>query len=113
MRGLKSTIALAGRADRAGRVHLLRRLEEAGLRAAETKAKAFTVEADQIEEIQIKPAAGRGSRAAEDERHVAAGRARKDGCRPGPAHECGHEPRVRSRSTASSTTTRLTSRSTA
>jgi hypothetical protein len=30
--------------------------------AAETKAKAFTVDADQIEEIQIKPASGEASR---------------------------------------------------
>ena len=63
MRGLKSTVALAVvLLGLVGYIYFVDSKKPAS-GAAETKAKAFTVEADQIEEIQIKPAAAESSRA--------------------------------------------------
>ncbi len=63
MRGLKSTIALAVvLLGLVGYIYFVDSKKPAS-GAAEIKAKAFTVEADQIEEIQIKPAAAESSRA--------------------------------------------------
>ena len=63
MRGLKSTIALAVvLLGLVGYIYFVDSKKPAS-GAAETKAKAFTVGADQIEEIQIKPAAAESSRA--------------------------------------------------
>ena len=63
MRGLKSTIALA--VVLVGLVAYIYFVDAKKPASGdpETKAKAFTVEADQIEEIAIKPAAGESSRA--------------------------------------------------
>ena len=62
MRGLKSTLVLV--VVLAGLVAYIffvdRKKPASG--APEVKAKAFTVDADQIEEIQIKPASGEASR---------------------------------------------------
>ena len=62
MRGLKSTIALL--VVLIGLVAYIYFVDskKPASGAAETKAKAFTVDADQIEEIQIKPASGDASR---------------------------------------------------
>lgn len=62
MRGLKSTIALV--AVLVGLVAYIYFVDskKPASDAAETKAKAFTVDADQIEEIQIKPSSGEASR---------------------------------------------------
>lgn len=62
MRGLKSTIALL--VVLIGLVAYIYFVDskKPASDAAETKAKAFTVDADQIEEIQIKPASGEASR---------------------------------------------------
>jgi hypothetical protein len=63
VRGLKSTVALAVvLLGLVGYIYFVDSKKPAS-GAAETKAKAFTVEADQIEEIQIKPAAAESSRA--------------------------------------------------
>ena len=63
MRGLTSTIALAVvLLGLVGYIYFVDSKKPAS-GAPETKAKAFTVEADQIEEIQIKPASGASSRA--------------------------------------------------
>jgi len=63
VRGLKSTVALAVvLLGLVGYIYFVDSTKPAS-GAAETKAKAFTVEADQIEEIQIKPAAAESSRA--------------------------------------------------
>jgi len=63
VRGLKSTIALAVvLLGLVGYIYFVDSKKPAS-GAAEVKAKAFTVEADQIEEIQIKPAAAESSRA--------------------------------------------------
>lgn len=63
MRGLTSTIALAVvLLGLVGYIYFVDSKKPAS-GAAETKAKAFTVEADQIEEIQIRPVSGEGSRA--------------------------------------------------
>ena len=63
MRGVKSTIALAVvLLGLVGYIYFVDSKKPAS-GAAEVKAKAFTVEADQIEEIQIKPASGESSRA--------------------------------------------------
>jgi hypothetical protein len=63
VRGVKSTIALAVvLLGLVGYIYFVDSKKPAS-GAAETKAKAFTVEADQIEEIQIKPAAAESSRA--------------------------------------------------
>ena len=63
MRGVKSTIALAVvLLGLVGYIYFVDSKKPAS-GAAETKAKAFTVEADQIEEIQIKPVAAESSRA--------------------------------------------------
>ena len=63
MRGLTSTIALAVvLLGLVGYIYFVDSKKPAS-GAAEVKAKAFTVEADQIEEIQIKPAAAESSRA--------------------------------------------------
>ena len=63
MRGLTSTIALAAvLLGLVGYIYFVDSKKPAS-GAPETKAKAFTVEADQIEEIQIKPASGASSRA--------------------------------------------------
>ena len=62
MRGLRSTIALL--AVLVGLVAYIYFVDskKPASDAAETKAKAFTVDADQIEEIQFKPASGEASR---------------------------------------------------
>jgi len=62
VRGLKSTIALV--VVLIGLVAYIYFVDskKPASDAAETKAKAFTVDADQIEEIQIKPASGEASR---------------------------------------------------
>jgi hypothetical protein len=62
VRGLKSTIALL--AVLVGLVAYIYFVDskKPASDAAETKAKAFTVDADQIEEIQIKPASGEAAR---------------------------------------------------
>ena len=62
MRGLKSTIALL--VVLVGLVAYIYFVDskKPASDAAETKAKAFTVDADQIEEIQIKPSSGEASR---------------------------------------------------
>ena len=62
MRGLKSTIALV--VVLIGLVAYIYFVDskKPASDAPETKAKAFTVDADQIEEIRIKPAAGEASR---------------------------------------------------
>ena len=62
MRGLKSTIALV--VVLIGLVAYIYFVDskKPASDAPETKAKAFTVDADQIEEIQIKPASGEASR---------------------------------------------------
>jgi len=63
VRGLTSTIALAVvLLGLVGYIYFVDSKKPAS-GAAEVKAKAFTVEADQIEEIQIKPAAAESSRA--------------------------------------------------
>ena len=63
MRGLTSTIALAVvLLGLVGYIYLVDSKKPAS-GAADTKAKAFTVEADQIEEIRIAPAGGEASRA--------------------------------------------------
>ena len=63
MKGLTSTIALAVvLLGLVGYIYFVDSKKPAS-GAAETKAKAFTLEADQIEEIQIKPASGGDSRA--------------------------------------------------
>ena len=60
MRGLTSTIALAAvLLGLVGYIYFVDSKKPAS-GAAEAKAKAFTVEADQIEEIQFKPASGEG-----------------------------------------------------
>jgi len=62
VRGLKSTIALlAILIGLVAYIFFVERKKPAS-DAPETKAKAFTVDADQIEEIQIKPASGEPSR---------------------------------------------------
>jgi hypothetical protein len=63
VRGVKSTIALAAvLLGLVGYIYFVDSKKPAS-GAAETKARAFTVEADQIEEIQIKPVASESSRA--------------------------------------------------
>ena len=63
MRGLTSTIALAAvLLGLVGYIYFVDSKKPAS-GAEEAKAKAFTVDADQIEEIQIKPASGESSRA--------------------------------------------------
>jgi len=63
VRGLTSTIALAVvLLGLVGYIYFVDSKKPAS-GAPETKAKAFTVEADQIEEIRIKPASGESSRA--------------------------------------------------
>ena len=92
MRGLKSTIALivilVGLV-----VHLLRRSEEASrpTRAGD-KAKVFTVDADQIEEIQLGPATGEAC-ASKANGAWQLSRARENGGRPGAGVECGDQSR--------------------
>jgi hypothetical protein len=62
VRGLKSTIALLGvLVGLVAYIYFVDSKKPAS-GGAETKAKAFTVDADQIEEIQIKPASGEASR---------------------------------------------------
>ena len=64
MRGLKSTLVLVVvLAGLVAYIFLVDRKKPAS-NAPEVKAKAFTVDADQIEEIQIKPASGEASRVA-------------------------------------------------
>ena len=63
MRGLTTTIALAAvLLGLVGYIYFVDSKKPAS-GAEEAKAKAFTVDADQIEEIQIKPASGESSRA--------------------------------------------------